>query len=290
LVHQISSGGMKHIEELEYTYLDRLDKAIRNNINDIIDVFKRRFMLYNHWIEYLKTEKKRLTDLGIGAERVFWSMVPRVFGIWRPVALFIGSNIFIEVQDAFINVDVKTVYVDNLRDYRGLVEVGEDQTSYPMKKRYGALQEFRPKIKPYYDVDTGRKYSLTYFIQVIYEKPEIIMERKLDRAPIAILLISMPNGLLYDVYGDKIVKHPKSYVTDEGKRIRPANYRYFYSEEPCYKLLQSSKPCSYRVRLYFNKSYSNYYREGLDEPITPQDILSLKKSCNDHNCYIFYFS
>lgn len=280
---------LKYIEVLEYRYLNKLDEMIRNNIDDIIATFKRRFLIYNDWIIYLETKRKRLTDLGIGAERVFWKLISSYFPDWRPIALFIGSNLFFETLEVFINIDVKTVYVDNLRDYMGLVEVGDAQTSYPMKKTYGALKRFRPKIKPYYDVSGMRKFSLAYFIQIIYEKPEIIMENNLDKGPIALLLVSMPNGLLYDVYGDKIVKYPKSYVTREGRRIRPANYRYYYNEEPCYKLL-SSKPCNYRVRLYFNKKYNGYYRSGLYSRITPYIIISLKKHCNDSDCYISYFN
>ncbi len=279
---------MMRIEELEYKYLNKLDVAIKKSIDYIITRFKHRFLIYNDWKNYLETERKRLTDLGIGAERIFWKIISNNFPDWNPVALFIGSNLFFETEDAFINIDIKTVYVDNLRDYRGLVEVGDAQTSYPMKKTYGALEPFKPKIKPYYEINGIRKYSLAYFIQIIYEKPEIIMDKDLDEGPIAILLVSMPNGLLYRLYGDEIVKYPKSYVTKGGKRIRPVNYRYYYSKEPCYKLL-SSKPCSYRIRLYFNKKYNGYYRHGLPSEIKPYIIVLLNKRCNCSDCYLFYY-
>jgi len=289
LAQQINLDLLRCIEELEYRYLNKLDEMIKNNISNIVSAFKRRFLIYKDWINYLETERKRLTDLGIGAERVFWKIISNSFYDWCPVALFIGSNLFFETAEAFINIDVKTVYVDNLRDYMGLVEVGDAQTSYPMTKTYGALEPFKPKIKPYYNVNGVRKYSLAYFIQIVYEKPEIIMSMNLDQGPIAILLISMPNGMLYDIYGDEIVRYPKSYITREGRRIRPANYRYYYSEEPCYKLLQS-KPCNYRIRLYFNEKYNGYYREGLYLRITPHIIASLKRRCNNHDCNLFYFS
>jgi len=295
LKNQGESKKLRYVEELEYRYLKTLDEAIKSNLNYIIERFKSRFQIYEYWIRYFKSEtsKKRLTDLGVGAERVFWKFISSMFADWQPIPIYIGSNLFLETQDAFINIDIKTVYVDNLRDYAGLVEVGEAQTSYPMKKTYGASQQFQPKISMYYEVKGIIKYSLAFFIQIIYEKPEIIVEKKLDEGPIALILISMPNGLLYEVYGDDIVGYPKSYrskETKDGRRLRerPANYRYFYSKSPCYKLLHDY-PCNYRLRIYFNSKYNGYHREGLDEKVTIRNILNLCSSCNDRDCYITMF-
>ncbi|MEM1668859.1 MAG: hypothetical protein QXM53_09395 [Thermofilaceae archaeon] len=292
------SNTQVFIERLEYQYFTRLDSLIHSNIQEIVSLFARRFKLYNYWKNLLDAGSKRLTDLGIGAERVFWKIITESFPTWRPVPLFIGSNLFFETDDAFVHIDIKSVYVDNLRDYQGLVEVGDAQTSYPMKKKYEAQQSFMPKIQPSYTIDNQVKYSLTYFIQIIYEKPEKIISENLDPGPVALVLISLPNGELYGVYGEDIVKHPKSYITKNKQKIRPANYRYYYSKKPCYICLQSipGLTCTYRVRVYFNKKYLGhtvYVSSDSSQKsmrITPEVIASLNsKMCVGQNCYIKYF-
>jgi len=293
---------LRMIEELEYKYLNKLDEVIRRNLNYIVERFASRFDTYEYWAPFYVTEKKRLTDLGIGAERVFWKVLAKEFSDWHPVSLFIGSNLFFEAQDAYIHIDVKTAFIDNIRDFGGLVEVGDAQTSYPMKEKHGSIEPFQPKIMPYYQVNKNgkisKKYALTYFIQIIYEKPELIIKKNLDRGPIVIILISMPNGLLYEIYGEKIVGYPKSYKTKEGKRVRPLNYRFYYNKCPCFKLLVNY-PCNFRVRLYFNYKYQGYQREGLSERVAPQLILKFEKTqnlmskygCNSKdNCYIVIFN
>ncbi len=291
---QECSEQQKIIEELEYKYLNELHNVIRDNICNISESFARRFDLYNYWKEYLETEKKRLTDLGIGAERVFWKLIAEKFKCWIPVPVFIGSNLFFETKDAFINIDIKTAYIDNERDYVGVVEVGDAQTSYPMKNKYGAQEEFKPKMKTFYVINDKKKYSLAYFIQVLYEKPEKIMKNNLDKGPVAIVLISMPNGELYNIYGEKIVGYPKSYKTQKGIRMRPMNYRYFYTKIPHFICLPDNTPCKYRFRVYFNKKYVKYkIMIGLKQIVLdPWFIINMRKgtlSDTQQECFITYF-
>ena len=299
------------VERLEYNYLNTIDSVIKNKIKYITERFATRFDVYNYWKDAFITEKKRITDLGTGAERVFWKVISNELKNWHPVALYLGSNLFFETEEAYINIDIKTVYIDNIRDLGGLVEVGDAQTSYPMKKKYQARESFQPKIRPYYEIQKGeqviRKYALTYFIQIIYEKPEIIVQNKLDPRPIAMVFVSLPNGLLYDIYGDDIVAYPKSYRRRMGVSERPSNYRFYYSKCPCYKLLRDF-PCNFRVRLYFNSDYDKYRRQipsskgkGQIAIIEPEFILKFGKrecykltnvyGCNScsEDCYLVYF-
>jgi hypothetical protein len=299
------------IEKLEYNYLRIIDNTIRKKLSYIVERFASRFDIYHYWKNYFHTETKRLTDLGIGAERIFWKVISEEFSEWHPVTIYIGSNLFFETENAYVNIDIKTAYIDNIRDLGGLVEVGDAQTSYPMRKTYGSKESFQPKISTYYEIKKGykiiRKYALTYFVQIIYEKPEIIIQNNLDRGPIGIVLVSMPNGLLYDVYGENIVGYPKSYRTKGGQRERPLNYRFYYNKCPCYKLLKNY-PCNFRVRLYFNSKYNGYKRiiylnnkKRQEIMIEPEFILGFGKKdcyifrniygCNDceNACYLIYF-
>jgi|FaiFalDrversion2_1042247.scaffolds.fasta_scaffold10704_1 hypothetical protein len=263
---------LQKIEEQEFRYLIQIQRIIKEKLEFILRCFSSRFKTYEYWASLIETEKKRLTDLGTGAERVFnHVIVSYKWKEWHPVPIPFGSNLFFETSDVFINIDVKTAYADNPRDFQGRVEVGEAQTSYPMKKKHGSFEEFQPKLKPFYEINDKKKYCLTYVIQVVHTKPEDIFQRNLDPNPVIINVISIPNGLLYEIYGEDIVKEPKSYHTKEGRRLRPANFRYYYCVEPHFKLLNIE--CGYRIRIFFNQKYRNkLYKDILLTPETTTQI------------------
>jgi len=264
---------LQKIEEYELKYLVQIQQIINKKLEFILKCFSSRFDTYEYWAPLMEAEKKRLTDLGTGAERVFDHVIVSCkWKEWYPVPIPFGSNLFFETSDVFVNIDIKTAYADNPRDFRGRVEVGEAQTSYPMKKKYGSLEEFQPKLRPFYKINGKLKYCLTYIIQVVHAKPEDIVEQELDPNPILINVISIPNGLLYKIYGEDIVKEPKSYHIKESKRLRPANFRYYYCREPRFKLL--TVECSYRIRIFFNQKYKNKsYRNVL---LTPENMTQIK--------------
>jgi hypothetical protein len=264
---------LQEIEEHEFKYLAQIQQIIKEKLEFILGCFSSRFKTYEHWAPLMETGKKRLTDLGTGAERVFNHVIVSCkWKKWRPVPIPFGSNLFFETSDAFVNIDVKTAYADNPRDFQGRIEVGEAQTSYPMKEKHGSLEEFQPKLKPFYEINGKKKYCLTYVIQVVHAKPEDILRLNLDPNPVLINFISIPNGLLYEVYGEDIVKEPKSYHTKEGKRLRPANFRYYYCVEPRFKLLNIE--CSYRIRIFFNQKYrNNFYK---DVSLTPENMTQIR--------------
>jgi len=81
-----------------------------------------------------------------------------------------------------------------------------------MKNKHGSLEEFQPKLEPFYEINGIRKYCLTYVIQVVHIKPEDIIQLKLDLNPVLINIVTIPNGLLYQVYGENIVKNLKAII------------------------------------------------------------------------------
>jgi hypothetical protein len=262
------------IELKELKNLNLIKQVVEGELNFILERFRSRFATYRTWAPLMVTELKRLTDLGTGAERVFNFVICRHMGDkWSPVSIPFGSNLFFESEDAFINIDVKTVYADNTRDYGGLVEVGEAQTTYLMKNKWGCLKRFDPKLKPFYEVGDVRKPCLTYIIQEIHVKPEDVIEKRLDANPVALNIISVPNGLLYDVYGERIVGYPKSYHYKKKRRFSPANFRYYYHKEPRFKLLKEE--CAYKIRMFFNKNYDHLSYRGI--VLTPTEITKIRK-------------
>jgi hypothetical protein len=260
---------LKIIETKEFEYLIEIERIIKGKLEFILKCFASRFKTYNYWASLMETQRKRLTDLGTGAERVFNHILVSVkSNEWSPVPIPFGSNLFFESVDSYINVDVKTAYADNPRDFQGCVEVGEAQTSYPMKSLHGSRESFQPKLKPFYEANGIKKYCLTYVIQVVHVKPEHVLKRGLDSNPVMINIIAVPNGLLYGVYGENIVKEPKSYHTEKKVRVRPANFRYYYSITPQFKLIGN-----YRIRIFFNNNYKGRWYENVY--LTPENMTQI---------------
>lgn len=137
----------------------------------------------------------------------------------------------------------------------------------------GLRKSFQPKLKSYYEVGGVKKYCLTYILQVVHVKPEEVIERNWDPNPVMINVLCMSNGLLYSVYGDDIAKYPKSYHIEKGERIRPANFRYYYSEEPRFKVLRKFREIkdkyNYRIRVFFNRYYEEKVRRYKDMYLKP---------------------
>jgi hypothetical protein len=134
----------EEIENLESHYLDKIHNITLENLKEILERFYLRIKLYEFWKKQFEEgeEIKRLSDLGIGAERVFHTIFAKTTD-WLPSSIPVGSNLFYECNEVFINVDIESVYVENGWDYLGVAEVGERQTSYPMQNTWGASEKFR---------------------------------------------------------------------------------------------------------------------------------------------------
>ena len=249
------------VEEVEVKYLDFIAKIFAENLDFMRDRFLLRLKVYKSWKDKLKREIKRTTDMGIGAERIMHYIIARYYGeYFSPVSIPVGSNLFYETEDAFVHIDLKTAYVQNGIDYMGLVVVGDAQTSYPMKNKWGALREFEPKLPVFYDIGKGkRKLCLTYAILIIHVDIEEIIEEKLDPNMLSVVIASIPNGLLYNIYGDEICWEPKSFHYKKNKKLQPANFRYIYYKKPLFETLKSRGIKQYRIKLFFNKNYSGIY-------------------------------
>ncbi|OYT55495.1 MAG: hypothetical protein B6U76_05835 [Desulfurococcales archaeon ex4484_217_2] len=247
------------IECLEARYLNEIWSTITGNINTILERIRLGFLVKESWYpifeEVQKESKRRLTDLGIGVERIFHWKFAKEYD-WKPCSIPLGSNLFYETDDAFINIDVKTAYVENGWDYLGLVIVGEAQTTYPMQKKWGARKKFQPRLSKYYKVQEKIKVCLTYVLQIVHVSFKKIQSKGYDPNPIAIMLVSVPHGDLYSIYGDDICGEPKNFKKKNNVKIRPKNFRFLYSKAPYFHVIYNmSKKKNYRIKVLFNKEY-----------------------------------
>ena len=273
----------EELERLELQYLNTIYEITLRHLQEILERFYLRIELYDFWKKQFKKseEIKRLSDLGVGAERVFHNIFARGTD-WLPSSIPIGSNLFYETSEAFINIDIKSVYVENSWDYLGVAEVGERQTSYAMQNTWGATEKFMPQLPPYYEINVTKKPCLTYIMQIIHADIDRILERNYDPNVITLIQLCVPNGLLYGEYNEKIIEEPKSYHTKNGKRYRPANFRYAYYKYPNFAALKSKGMEEYRVRAIFNKKYFGKefetvykYRQRLMVTMLPEEVTKL---------------
>jgi len=139
------------LELLELQYLNTIHEITLKSLEEILERFYLRIKLYRFWKkQFTKSEEiKRLSDLGVGTERIFHTLFAQKTN-WLPSSIPVGSDLFYYDDKAFINIDIKSDYVENSWDYLGVAEVGERQTSYPIQNTWGAMEKFLPQLPPYY--------------------------------------------------------------------------------------------------------------------------------------------
>jgi hypothetical protein len=194
------------IEKAEYEYFITIKNLMLSKINNILRFLNSRISIINDWKEqFLVTARVgyKQSDLNVGAERVFHNWAS--FFFTNPNSTPIGSDLVFDTDNGFrIHIDIKTALIENPSDYKGVINVGKNQTSYSTSK-------FKGNLPPLY---SDKKLTLTYVIQVIHEH----FSDKIH----AIVLACIPNGFLKEVYGDKIMRAGKG----GWKRAKDFRFKY----------------------------------------------------------------
>lgn len=221
------------IEFWEKYNLDQMEFMLLKDKDKMINALNSKDEIKNDWIE---TYNKKSCDIDKGAERVYFWLLNQ---IGFPNSTPIGSDLLYETSNAFIHIDVKTsAYFTisngkrtlNSGDYKGLVSIGKNQTSYHFTDDSGIMHEANlPSIYKSKD-----KICLTYIIHLIYDK-----ESDGNLKILALLLICIPNGSLHNVYGNDICG---------GSKNKNEAFRYKYKVNPFFQLI-IEKP--YRFKMLY---------------------------------------
>lgn len=128
--------------------------------------------------------------------------------IGNPNSCPVGSDLFFEVKDAFIHIDLKTVSASNIGDYNKSIFVGRNQNSYTTKyttQRTHEIRQYSGFLPFEYTIDeNNKKPCLTYFISILYEyKSEIF-------STLCINISCMSNGKLNTIYGARPIRPGKN--------------------------------------------------------------------------------
>ena len=153
------------LEQLEKRYFDQIYYQITHDRQRMIEGLRSKDKIKGDWWKkFVRVDKQRQTsDMAIGAERIFtWLLSDKV---GTPNSAPIAANLFFESYDAFIHLEIKTARETNTSDYRGLVPISKNQTSYKATQTdMGTPIRTPPSLPQYYE---NGKPCLSYSIQII---------------------------------------------------------------------------------------------------------------------------
>ncbi len=243
---------LKKIEELELKYLNKYFSFLKFSLEEILVGLKTRDKIIDDWIGLYGTN---ISDYSTGAERVIYSLLNGK-GIGTPNSAPVGSDLFFEVDDAFIHIDLKTVGAtlspikqdkannivgksNNIGDFADKIFIGTNQNSYSSKiliyegKPKQFSRNYKAHLPPIYNRKDKNKAKpcLTYFITILYDKD--------TRETLVINLLCMPNGELNKIYEHKPISAGKN----------PDKTRFNFKRTPDFELLNKEK----RVKIVFFK-------------------------------------
>jgi len=240
------------IEKLEYKYLKKYYYFLKFAEDEMFRGFKTKEDIKDDWWGlYGNSDGKGISDFAVGAERIVYSLLNGK-GIGQPNSSPVGSDLFFEVKDAYIHLDMKTVNLDNIGDYTNSIFIGENQNSYrgDIIKSTGKSESYNPALPTFYNKGKKdrhgksiEKVCLTYFITILYEKKDLSIK--------VISIDSMPNGDLYSHYGDRPLCAGKN----------PGKARFNLKEVNRFELLPNS-PSRIAV-VYFDQSMPKSYLKRL---------------------------
>lgn len=218
----------EYIEFWENEYLNQIYYLLSIDKEKMLRGFDTKEEIRSDWEEFLGAET---SDFATGSERIFYWLFNQ-FGV--PNSSPIGSDMFFETYNAYIHIDIKTVTLANIGDFKKNIFVGDNQNSYigNINIKGKPSRSYKGNLPTYYTKRDGtKKLCLTYFIIILYN------EVNLDIQTIAITC--MPNGKLNSVYGDSVISAGKN----KGK------IRFNYSKIKNFELLKN-KPFRTKVLLW----------------------------------------
>lgn len=160
----------QQIEKLESKYLNKFYHFLKSFEDEMMDGFQTKEKIKDDWFGKYGTN---ISDFAVGAERIIYALFNGK-GIGQPNSCPVGSDMFFEVKDAFIHIDLKTVQTRNIGDITRSIFVGENQNSYKgvmnVNTRQGVVQRnYTPALPAFYNKGkVNEKICLSYFITIVF--------------------------------------------------------------------------------------------------------------------------
>lgn len=237
---------LKEIEEIELKYLTKFYYFLKYTEDEMFKGFRTKEDIKDDWFGlYGSKDGKGISDFAVGAERIVYALMNGK-GIGQPNSAPVGADLFFEVEDAYIHIDMKTVQQDNIGDFTTSIFIGKNQNSYKgkMKVRGQEDRDYIPALPTFYNRGKlNEKICLTYFITILYNR---------DTLDILVIAIDcMPNGELKAHYKHRPLKAGKN----------PGKTRFNLGEVNKFELLDKQP---YRIKvIYFDKNMDDKFKRKL---------------------------
>lgn len=242
---------LKKIEKLEQKYLLKYYHFLKFAEDELLHGFKTKEKILDDWLGLYKSG---ISDFAVGAERIVYSLLNGK-GIGIPNSAPVGADLFFEVKDAFIHIDLKTVGASligktNIGDYTKNIFVGTNQNSYKgnMIVNEGRdneeLRKYTPSLPTIYNKGKkNEKVCLSYFVTILYDKDTL--------DTLVMSIVCMPNGELEPHYTTRVLQ--------AGKNLDKTRFR--FTNIPNFELLKEG---SKRIKVvYFDKNMNDIYKKKL---------------------------
>lgn len=254
---------MKSIEKIEHHYLNKYYHFLKFAEDELLLGFKTKEKIRDDWKGLYDSG---ISDYAVGAERIVYSLLNGK-GIGQPNSAPVGADLFFEVPDAFIHLDLKTVgatlkprkedkdlkissWSDNIGDFTNSIFVGTNQNSYKSEIKQQTGESFNPprtyipSLPTHYNKGTQiEKICLSYFITILYDKDTLDV--------LVMCIVCMPNGDLEPHYHSRVLQAGKN----------PDKTRFRFTDVSEFELLEN-KPKRIKV-VYFDKKMSDIYKKKL---------------------------
>ncbi len=250
---------LKKIEDIELYYLEKYASILVGNQREIIKGLDTKKDILDDWIGRYGGKDQETSLFDKGAERVLYSYINSGTTDAKPNSSPVGSDMFYEYEDAYLHLDLKSISAceekgkGNLPDFSDIF-IGENQNSYKSKILFdkgGTPRDYIPNLPPIYNEGkVNQKICLSYLITLAFDMDTF--------DTLIITLQSIPNGLLYEHYGDRVIKAGKNpgkarfRLTDSRSGIKGVNE---------FELLDGT-PKRYKV-IYLKDNLSEIYKKEL---------------------------
>lgn len=252
----------EEIEEIENKYLNKYFHFLKFAEDELLEWFKTKERIKDDWIWLYKSW---ISDFAAWAERIVYSLLNWKW-IWQPSSCPVGADLFFELKDSYIHIDLKTVWAtlnpvkwnkdewikawsNNISDYSTHIFVGTNQNSFKWKmevntKDWIIERDYEPSLPTFYNKwKENEKICLSYFITILYDKDTL--------DTLVMSIVCMPNWKLVDHYWYRTLK---AWKTLDETRFR-------FSEMPTFELLNDT-PSRVKV-IYFDKEMDVKFKKKL---------------------------
>lgn len=259
-----SNISLQDIEKLEHKYLMKYWFFLKFVEDEIVRGRLSMEDIRGDWDGLYGNKNKGISQFDVGCERIVYALLNgKIAG--QPNSCPVSSDLFFEVDDAFIHIDLKSVTTsggitknDNIGDFNTSIFIEQNQNSYKgtiiinSGKKNETKRRYTPNLPTFYNKSNGdKKLTLTYFV--------CMLNNSITKKCELISIMNMPNG--------KLQKHYKSRPLKAGKN--KGKTRYNFNLTPTFELLEGDKK---RVRIiYKNPSMSDTIKEKLNFYLTTFD-------------------